>query len=254
VDRPRYKTWVRTRPLVAFAVLTVVSVALAGLAVWHLVFLAFLVPAGIFGYIVLIVGLSRWRSSPSGGDWQNRVHQLLVQRVTGNSVLDIGCGSGHLLAEIARARPAARLTGLDFWGPNWHYSRQLCLDNFKAEGMDGRADFIHGSASRLPSDLGLFECVVSCMTFHEVRDVVDKTVSLREAVSHLAPGGKFVFVDLFGDRGFYPDDAAIERAITESGGHIEERQPLDALLPLPFPLRHKRVLGCAQLISGARKD
>ena len=83
-----------------------VSVALAGLAVWHLVFLAFLVPAGIFGYIVLIVGLSRWRSSPSGCDWQNRVHQLLVQRVTGNSVLDIGCGSGHLLAEIARARPS----------------------------------------------------------------------------------------------------------------------------------------------------
>ena len=94
----------------------------------------------------------------------------------------------------------------------------------------------------------------SGMTFHEVRDVVDKTVSLREAVSHLAPGGKFVFVDLFGDRGFYPDDAAIERALTDSGGHIEERRPLDALLPLPFPLRHKRVLGGAQLIAGARKN
>ena len=254
MERPRYKTWVRTKPLVIFAVLTAVSLALATLAFVSLLFLAFLVPAGIFGYILLIVGLSRWRFSPAGGDWQDRVHQLLVSRVSGDRILDVGCGSGHLLAEIARAHPNARLTGLDYWGDNWEYSRELCLANLRAEGFADRATFIHGTASHLPPDLGEFDSVVSSMTFHEVRDVSDTTESLRQALQHVAPGGRFVFVDLFGDRGYYPDEAAITAAITESGGAITEHAPLSALLPLPFPLKHNKVLGYAQLIAGTRRS
>ena len=42
MERPRYKTWVRTKPLVIFAILTAVSLALAGLAFVSLFFLAFL--------------------------------------------------------------------------------------------------------------------------------------------------------------------------------------------------------------------
>jgi SAM-dependent methyltransferase len=251
MERPGYKTWVRTRPIVILGALFLACLVLSALAfAWHWLFAVFLVPAAILGYIVLIVGLSRWRLSPSGGDYQDRVHQLLVSRVNGDRVLDIGCGSGHLLAEIARARPSTTLVGLDYWGDNWEYSRELCEANFRAEGLVGRGTFVRGTASNLPADLGLFDTVVSCMTFHEVRDVHDKTASLRQALSRVAPGGQFVFVDLFGDTSFYPDPADIDAAITESGGTIAERAPLSAFMPLPFPLKHKRVLGHAQLIEG----
>ncbi|OAI43107.1 hypothetical protein AYO38_02740 [bacterium SCGC AG-212-C10] len=252
MTEPRYKTWIRTRPLVIFAVLVGVSLALSLLALWQIFFLAFLIPAGILGYILLIVGLSWWRLSARGGDYQDRVHQLLVSRVAGERVLDVGCGSGHLLAEIARAHPGAQLTGLDYWGDNWEYSQELCEANFRAEGFDGRAMFVRGSASRLPAELGSFDCVVSCMTFHEVRDVEEKTESLRQAIGRLAPGGRFVFVDLFGSGSFYPRREAIEEAITASGGRISERVPLERLMPMPFPLKHTRVLGDAELIAGEK--
>jgi SAM-dependent methyltransferase len=238
---------------VVFLVLFVACLALSALAFWSWFFLAFLIPAALFGYILLIVGLSKWRLSPGGGDYQDKVHQLIVRRARGASMLDVGCGSGHLLAELAKAHPSAALVGLDYWGENWEYSQELCEANFRAEGLEGRATFIRGTASALPLDPGEFETVVSCMTFHEVRDVDDKTVSLRQAVGRLAPGGRFVFVDLFDDPKFYPEPGRIQGAIAEAGGVISDSTHLGELMPLPFPLRHKRVLGHARLVAGERK-
>jgi SAM-dependent methyltransferase len=124
--------------------------------------------------------------------------------------------------------------------------------NFKAEGFDGRATFVHGNASNLPAGLGTFDTVVSCLTFHEVQDVEDKTLSLRQAIGAVRPGGRFAFIDLFEDSKFYPHPFAIQAAIAESGGVVNERVSLAELMPMPFPLKHKRVLGGAQLIAGTR--
>jgi SAM-dependent methyltransferase len=252
MDRPHYKTWIRTRPLVILALFVTVFLVLSLLAFWSPFFLLFLFPAAIFAYILLIVGMSRWRLSKSGGDYQRRVHQLLVTRVLGDRVLDIGCGSAHLLAEIARAHPSASLVGLDYWGDDWEYSEELCLANFRAEGLEGRATFIRGSASRLPHDLGTFATVVSCLTFHEVSDIEDKTVCIGEALSLLKPGGRFAFIDLFADRKLYPDPTAVDAAITESGGLVSERLPISELINLPFPLKHRRVLKHAELVAGEK--
>lgn len=252
MERPRYKTWVRTRPLVILSVITLLFLALSLLFFVHWLFLVFLIPAAVFAYMVAIVGLSRWRFSRAGGDYQARIHQLLVDRTTGGRILDIGCGSAHLLSKVAKAHPNAALVGLDYWGDNWEYSRELCIANFRAEGLEGRAEFIRGTASNLPADLGTFDAVLSCMTFHEVRDTDDKTVSLRQALRHVAPGGHFAFIDLFADPSYYPNQPAIETAISQSGGTITEHTPLANLIPLPFPLKHKRVLGHAILIAGTK--
>src|SRR5262245_39938289 len=135
MERPDYKTWIRTRPIVILATLTGAFLALSGLAVFRWLLVLFLIPAAVFAYILLIVGLSRWRFSPSGGDYQARVHRLLVERVRGGRVLDIGCGSGHLLAQIAKAHLDADLVGVDYWGQDWEYSQALCEANFRAEGL-----------------------------------------------------------------------------------------------------------------------
>ena len=249
-NRPRYKTWIRTRPLILLAVAFATCLGLGMLGVVHTLLLACLVPAGALGYALLIVGLSRYRLSPAGGDYQSRVHELVVTRVRGDRILDIGCGSGHLLARIAHAQPAASLTGIDYWGSEWEYSQDLCVTNLRAEGLDGRVTFVRASAANLPPDLSRFDCVVSCLTFHEVNDVTNKTSCLREALLQLKPGGCFVFIDLFSDARHYPLPSAIEAAITETRGVTTERVRLADLMPLPFPLKHRRVLGTAELIAG----
>ena len=44
-----------------------------------------------------------------------------------------------------------------------------------------------------------FDIVVSCLTFHEVKDTRNKTEVIQEAFRVLKPGGEFIFLDLFMD-------------------------------------------------------
>jgi len=74
-----------------------------------ILFLIFIIPTFIFGYILFIIGVSSWRFSKSGGDYQNKIHQIIVLKVEGDRILDIGCGSGHLLSKIAKQNPEAKL-------------------------------------------------------------------------------------------------------------------------------------------------
>jgi len=94
--------------------------------------------------------------------------------------------------------------------------------------------------------------VVSCLTFHEVRDVPDKTANLAEALRVLRPGGRFAFVDLFDDHGFYPGrDRALE-VITRAGGEIGSAQKLSEIFAFRFPLNLAKVLKYAVIVSGRK--
>lgn len=44
-----------------------------------------------------------------------------------------------------------------------------------------------------------FDVVVSCLTFHEVKDKSDKIKVLKEALRVLKKDGEFIFLDLFLD-------------------------------------------------------
>ena len=251
-EQPHYSTWIRTRKIfvfwaISFALLAA-GLGLALIRPWlGLISLAALP----FLYIAVVISLSAWRFGPRGGDFQNRIHRLLVDAVAGRrKVLDVGCGSGHLLIKIGKANPGAH-KGIDYWGDEWEYSKAQCETNARIEGVAG-LEFVKASASKLPFADGNFDAVVSCLTFHEVLDVADKTVSVREALRVLSQGGRFAFVDLFDDPGHYPDPSALARAIEQTGGVIESRRPLKEVFDLPFPLGLKKVLGCALLVTGHR--
>ncbi|WP_433360133.1 class I SAM-dependent methyltransferase [Actinoplanes sp. CA-142083] len=240
---PHYRTWVRISRLAPFAILSLVSLAgclFALLSPWFLLFLA---PLGIFGYITLILGLTVYRLGPGG--YQRRIHELVAATVavapTGR-VLDVGCGSGSLAVKLAQAHPKAAVTGVDSWGGDWEYSRDLCVRNAAAEGV--AVEFGKENAAALSFADSSFDAVVSCMTFHEIRDFPDKSDGVAEALRVLRPGGSFVFLDLFGDRAFYPSR---DRLLSLTG---VPGRPLAELMPLPFPLRHPKVLGHAMLLAG----
>jgi SAM-dependent methyltransferase len=251
--RPRGSTWIRKRRIVTFWVLAVVFLA-AGCAwaasPWLL--LAF-VPGLLFAYIAVIVTLTHRQFSRSGGGWQDRIHEMLLShRACAGDTVDIGCGSGSLLIRSARADSRSRHVGVDAWGSDWEYSLAQCKADAQREGVSN-VEFVKASAARTGLPDRSFACVLSCLTFHEVRDTPDKLAVMGEALRLLQPGGCFVFLDLFDGRKFFPDLGALRAAVREAGCDLSTDTSLREVMDLPFPLMGKKALGYARLLCGSRK-
>ncbi|MCU7730501.1 class I SAM-dependent methyltransferase [Actinoplanes sp. KI2] len=247
-EQPRYGTWIRSSRLRVFAGLCLLALAGCLFAVVSPWFLLFLAPLGIFGYITLILALTAYRLGPRGGDFQRRIHLLVATSLPapGGSALDVGCGSGSLAVKLAQAHPALTVTGVDSWGDDWEYSSAECARNARIEGVADRVSFQQQCGSALSFPDASFDAVVSCMTFHEIKENADKTDGVLEALRVLRPGGTFVFLDLFGDRSIYPDPGKLCALLGA------QPRPLTELMPLPFPLRHPKVLGHAMIVTGTQ--
>jgi SAM-dependent methyltransferase len=251
-ERPVYPTWIRSRRIVVFWLVATGIVVLGAVAAFlWLPGFAIAILAIPFLYIAIVLTWTSYRLGPRGGDVQGRVHQLLIDSV-GNAgrLLDVGCGSGQLLIRCAKTTPGD-CVGLDFWGEDWEYSRAQAERNAAIEQVQGLR-FVHGSASRLPFADAAFERVVSALTFHEVRDVADKTTSVVEALRVLAPGGRFAFVDLFDDPKLYHGRGSVLKVIASNGGEIVSSRSLSEVLELRFPLNLAQALKYAVLVSGTK--
>jgi SAM-dependent methyltransferase len=247
-----YPAWIRSTPTVIFwlvgcglvAVGLVLSIIWAPAAAVVLLALPFL-------YVAVVLSVTSYRLGPRGGNLQGRIHQLLIDSVAGRGrLLDVGCGSGQLLIRFAKSARGEHV-GLDSWGNDWEYSKSQCERNAELECVGG-LQFVHGSASRLPFSTGEFGRVISCLTFHEVRDALDKTASLAEALRVLEPGGRFAFVDLFDDPRFYSERDRVLKVIVDAGGKIESAQNLAEIFEFSFPLNLGKVLKYAVIVTGTK--
>lgn len=97
---------------------------------------------------------------------------------SGRSVLDVGCGTGGLLREIA-ARGAARVTGIDYSSKAIEIAREKT-------GMDN-ATFIAGNV--LETTLDTHDVVLSCGTIEHSDEPPVFLKALRE---RCAPGGTLI--------------------------------------------------------------
>lgn len=101
--------------------------------------------------------------------------------------LDVGCGTGRLLAFLHDAWPGMKLTGLDLSAPYLAEARRLI-------GRTARVKLIEGAAEKLPFDDASFDFVVSSFLLHELpADVRHKTLS--EMARVVKPGGRIIIVD-----------------------------------------------------------
>lgn len=101
----------------------------------------------------------------------------------GDAILDVGCGTGALLAAIADAVPDASLAGLDLTPEMLAVAR---------ERLGERAELHEGRAERLPFADARFDIVVSTSILHYLPEPV---AALREMWRVLKPGGRAVVTD-----------------------------------------------------------
>jgi SAM-dependent methyltransferase len=193
-EEPDYGNWVSRKFIFVPLSLCVVSCVLI------LVHRYFSILAVILIIVSLYFAYARYLFSPKGKDIQSQIRDLVITNLVWNgdgSILDIGCGSGALAISVAKKYEKAQITGIDYWGKHWEYSKTLCEKNAKLEKVHNRIEFQKASAADLPFDDECFDVVLSNLVFHEVGGVKDKTEVIKEALRVLKKDGKFVFQDLF---------------------------------------------------------
>jgi ubiquinone/menaquinone biosynthesis C-methylase UbiE len=102
-------------------------------------------------------------------------------------VLDVACGTGRTLLQIAIAHPGLRLVGLDLSPYYLQFARSLLA---KVSDVSLLAD----NAEQLPFVDAHFDVVTSVYLFHELPHATRRRV-LAEAYRVLAPGGLLILED-----------------------------------------------------------
>jgi len=129
-------------------------------------------------------------------DWRGRLHHQIADRTADlaltcvpapRQILDVGCGTGYLLGQLAaRAPQASVLAGID--------AAPAMIEVAQSMATDGRVRFVVGTAERLPWPDQTFDLVVSTTSFDHW---ADQRAGLAQCARVLAPGGYLVLADLF---------------------------------------------------------
>jgi len=162
--------------------------------------------------------------------WSALAGELLLEGVPlagARRVLDLGCGTGFPLLELAeRLGSGAFVAGLDPW------AQALSRARARIARWSARAAVVRGNGAAMPFRSGAFDLVVSNLG---VNNFDDAPGALRECRRVLAPGGILgLSSNLVGHmREFY---AAFERVLAAAGDR-------DALERLRRHVAHRATIG-----------
>ena len=145
----------------------------------------------------------------------------LAEIAPGESVVDVGCGTGNLSFAVLTAQPAARVTGLD---PDGSALRRAAR---KARRRGVALTLVQGYADRLPAEDATLDHVVSALALHHVDDT-GRAAFAQDAFRALRPGGRITIVDFGGPA-----------AAGDGGVHDHEHGRGHALRHLPTMLRRR---------------
>lgn len=139
----------------------------------------------------------------------------------GQTVVDVGCGTGNLSFAVLAAQPRARVTGLD---PDADALRRAAR---KARRRGLSVTLVQGYADRLPAEDATLDHVVSSLALHHVDDE-GRVGFARDVLRALRPGGTVTIVDFGGPA-----------AEGEDGHGAHGHGPAHAVLHLPRVLRSR---------------
>ena len=116
------------------------------------------------------------------------VPDLRARLERGIDVLDIGCGAGRAMIELAHAFPASRFTGLDF-SDHAIVTARLTADE---RGVDN-VTFAARDVAQLDDCHGRYDLVTA---FDAIHDQAKPAEVLRHIAAALRPGGIFLMQDI----------------------------------------------------------
>ena len=108
-----------------------------------------------------------------------------LSRTKGDRLLDLGCGTGALTAQVLEQDPRRQVAGLDL--------SEGMLARARAS-LGDRAVLVQGDSEHLPFPDGSFDVVYCCDSFHHYPD---PAAVLAEVGRVLAPGGVFLLGDIW---------------------------------------------------------
>ena len=228
--KPNYKNWMPKGMIWSFAAATAVALVLTLIVSisWLKILLLILtlVLAGVTVWTVLM-----YRAFSYDGKRQMSRHIIenvaeYVSLPEGGRCLDVGCGSGALAIAVAKRNPQATVTGIDRWGAEYaSFSKRLCEDNARAEGVAERIAFAQGDALKLDFPDGAFDAVTSNYVYHNIPGR-DRQAILLETLRVLKKGGTFAIHDLF-SKAKYGDMQAFVKRLKDMGYEHVELIPTD---------------------------
>ena len=134
-------------------------------------------------------GLATWYAKITRkdlGEFERLARELAKDLPQDARVLEIAPGPGYLSIALAKLGPF-KITGLDI---SQSFVR-MASESAKREGVAAR--FIHGSASDIPLEDGLFDLIVCRAAF---KNFSEPLKALNEMHRVLKPGGRALIIDL----------------------------------------------------------
>lgn len=109
--------------------------------------------------------------------------KLLKLGIKEGKALDVACGPGHLLCDLAQLAPKLKLYGLDISSNMLEAAHK----KFKKKGLDRRIRLYLGSAYDLPFEDNYFDLVTNTLALHCLEE---PQKFFTEFVRVMKPGGK----------------------------------------------------------------
>jgi len=132
--------------------------------------------------------LDRDYSTPAIREQRVRFRKVIAAR-PGEVGLDVGCGPGHLVCELAReVAPAGRIYGIDTSKDMLNWARQRAI----TENVSDYVELRGGDATQLDFADGSLDFVTASQVYCFVTDITD---AIREAARVLRKGGRLVILD-----------------------------------------------------------
>ena len=132
-------------------------------------------------------------------------------------ILDLGCGRGLVLCNIAKYLSDGEAHGIDLWSSEDQSGNAATktLENADREGVLDKVTIHTGDIRSLPFSNHSFDVIVSSLCLHNIRDKEEREKALQELIRALKPGGKFVIADIQRAKEY-------NKFLTDQGLQVEE--------------------------------